>query len=101
MAEKTLGDPQYLAILDELRELHLVKAADYGDGEDPLANLRASSKLGIKPWIGCALRMSDKMTRIHSLIRNGVLKNESIEDNLKDMAAYSLLALRLIREGGI
>lgn len=98
IAKKTEGDPQYLALLDSLRDLHIQKAKDYGNGVDPLANLRASEKLGIRPWIGCILRCSDKMTRVHSLIRNGNLANESIEDNLKDMAAYCLLALRLLKE---
>lgn len=92
------GDPVYLGLLDELRELHLKKAADYGDGADPLANLRQSETLGIKPWVGCMLRCNDKMQRVRSLIRNGSLANESIEDNLKDMAAYCLLALKFVKE---
>lgn len=97
--DPALGDPAYLGLLDELRQLHLDKAADYGDGADPLANLRASKVLGIEPWVGCMLRCSDKMRRVQSLIRNGSLKNESIEDNLKDMAAYCLLALKFVKEG--
>jgi len=92
------GDVKYLELLDELRQLHLSKSADYGSGEDPLANLRACEKLGIEPWIGVMIRAEDKMARVRSLIRNGSLKNESIEDNLADLAAYSLLALRLYRE---
>lgn len=95
---QSVGDPQYLALLDELRQMHLNKAADYGSGEEPLANLKQSTNLGIAPWIGCILRLSDKLFRIHSLIRNGKLVNESIDDNLKDMASYALLALRLLRE---
>lgn len=92
------GDPKYLSMLEELRDLHIKKAADYGTGEDPLANLRASKLLGIEPWIGAILRMSDKLFRVHSLIKNGSLKNESIEDNLIDMSSYALLALLLKRE---
>lgn len=99
VVDPALGDPAYLGLLDELRQLHLDKAADYGDGADPLANLRASTVLGIEPWVGCMLRCSDKMRRVQSLIRNGSLKNESIEDNLKDMAAYCLLALKFVKEG--
>jgi hypothetical protein len=93
-----MGDDQYLALLDDLRELHLLKSADYGDGEDPIANLRASINLGIEPWIGCMIRVSDKMARVNSLVRNGQLANESIDDNRLDMASYCLLALRLLRE---
>ena len=99
-AEKqTGGDPRYLALLDELRALHLKKSADYGRGEDPLANLRASEKFGIPAWVGAMVRGNDKMQRIQSFILNGKLENEGIEDSLLDLAAYALLALVLYREG--
>lgn len=91
------GDPQYLALLDEIREMHLSKSHDYGF-RDPLANLRAAEELGIRPWIGCLLRANDKVTRIKSFIQSGTLKNESVEDSLLDIASYALLALRLLRE---
>ncbi len=67
------GDEKYLAILDELRELHLKKSADYGSDEDALANLRFCVK--------------------------GTLACEGVEDTLLDMAAYACLVLRLYREG--
>ena len=92
------GDPRYLKLLDELRELHLKKSADYGQGEDPLANLRASEKFGIPAWVGAMVRAQDKMTRIQSFVTNGKLENEGIEDSLLDGAAYHLLALVLYRE---
>lgn len=92
------GDPEYLKLLDELRELHASKSADYGSGEDPLANLRATAELGVPPWLGCMVRVRDKFSRVCSLVRNGRLRNEPIEDNLKDMAVYCLLALKLYRE---
>lgn len=93
------GDTRYLALLDELKALHLKKTADYGNGEDPLANLRASERFGVPAWIGAAIRCNDKMIRVQSFVRNGRLENESIEDSLMDGAAYYLLALVLYREG--
>lgn len=92
------GHPDYLAILDEMRELHIRKAADYGRGADPFANVRASAEFGIPAWVGVMVRAGDKLHRIKSLIVNGSLKNESVEDSLKDLAAYSLIALVLLRE---
>lgn len=92
------GDARYLALLDELRALHLRKAADYGTDADPLANLRASAELGIPPWVGCMLRLRDKWSRVQAFVKKGKLTNEPIDDNLADMAAYCLLALRLYRE---
>lgn len=95
---KVAGDPRYLALLDELRELHLKKCADYGVAEDPLANLRASERFDIPAWIGAMVRAQDKMQRVQAFVRNGNLKNEGVEDSLLDGAAYHLLALILYRE---
>lgn len=92
------GHPEYLKILDEMRSLHVRKAADYGRGVDPLANVRASAEFGIPAWVGVMVRAGDKMHRIKSLIVNGSLKNESVEDSLMDLAAYALIALVLYRE---
>jgi hypothetical protein len=92
------GHPGYLALLDEMRELHCRKAADYGAGADPFANVRASVEFGVENWVGVMIRANDKMRRIKSFIANGSLKNESIEDSLKDLAAYALIALVLRRE---
>ncbi len=92
------GHPEYLKLLDEMRALHVKKAADYGAGKDPLANCRASTELGVPAWIGTMIRAMDKVTRIKSFIANGKLENESVEDSLKDLAAYSLIALVLFRE---
>jgi hypothetical protein len=95
-----VGHPEYLKLLDEMRELHIRKAADYGSGTDPFANVRAAVDFGVENWIGVMIRANDKMRRIKSFIANGELKNESLEDSLKDLAAYALIALILFREGG-
>jgi len=95
-----VGHPGYLKLLDEMRELHVRKAADYGRGEDPLANCRGSREFGVPPWIGTMIRAMDKVHRIKSFVANGSLKNESVEDSLKDLAAYALIALVLYRETG-
>lgn len=91
------GNPDYLALLDEMRELHIRKNADYG-GETPFANCRASEEYGVPGWIGTMIRAGDKVHRIKAFVANGSLKNESVEDSLKDLAAYALIALVLYRE---
>lgn len=93
-----IGDAKYLALLDQLRELHLRKSADYGSDEDPLANLRGSTDVGIKPWLGAWLRAKDKVRRLDRYCVKGSLANEGVEDTLLDLAAYALLTLRLFRE---
>lgn len=96
--DEPAGHPEYLKLLDEMRELHVRKAADYGQGADPLANVRASADFGIPAWVGVMVRANDKMHRVKSFLANGNLKNESVEDSLKDLAAYALIALVLYRE---
>lgn len=92
------GHAGYLALLEEMKTLHENKAADYGVDEDPLANIRASEEIGIPAWQGAFLRALDKVRRVKAFIRNGELKNESVEDSLMDGAAYFLLALAIRRE---
>jgi hypothetical protein len=92
------GHSEYLKILDEMRELHLRKSADYGADDDQLQNLRGAADIGIEPWKGCWLRALDKVRRINQFCKKGTLANEGVEDSLLDLAAYALLALTLRRE---
>ena len=92
------GDPRFLAILDEMKEIHVRKSADYGDQTDPLANVRASADWGISPWVGTMIRATDKIIRLQSLLTNGKLENESARDSLIDLASYAIIALILMEE---
>jgi hypothetical protein len=92
------GHPGYLRLLDEMRALHERKAADYGRDADPFANCRASAEFGIPAWVGVMVRANDKVHRVKSMILNGRLANESVDDSLLDLAAYALIALTLLRE---
>lgn len=88
----------FVGILEEARQLHTSKSHDYGADADPYANLRAAASLGIPPWVGCVLRVNDKMHRISSFLLKGDLKHESVEDSLLDMIVYLACALMLYRE---
>lgn len=92
------GDERFKDVVDELLFLHYKKSADYGHGVDVFANLRASAGFGIPPWVGAVVRLNDKIIRIQSFVKNGRLENESLEDSLKDISAYAVLALILYRE---
>lgn len=98
MAETIQGHPEFHRILDEMRALHVRKAADYGLGADVLANCRASEDFGIPAWQGVAMRMNDKLTRIKSFCQKGTVANESVEDSFLDTACYAIIALILYRE---
>jgi hypothetical protein len=91
----------FFDLCDALKDMHRRKSSDYGcpSGTDPLANIRNGAKfVGIPSWKGAMVRLSDKVTRLASYNATGRLENESLEDNLFDLASYSLLALLLHRE---
>lgn len=91
----------FFDLCDALKEMHRRKSSDYGcpSGTDPLANIRNGAKfVGIPAWKGAMVRLSDKVTRLATFNATGKLENESLEDNLFDLASYSLLALLLHRE---
>ena len=91
----------FFDLCDAMKEMHRRKSSDYGcpSGTDPLANIRNGAKfVGIPSWKGAMVRLSDKVTRLASYNATGRLENESLEDNLFDLASNSLLALLLHRE---
>ena len=97
------GDPNYLKLLDEMKELHVKKNKGYsGDSEDRWANFRLSEQFGVPAYLGALVRMSDKWIRITNLIKNPDFDQvgESITDTLMDLAAYCLIVICLLREMG-
>jgi hypothetical protein len=91
----------FFDLCDQMKEMHRRKSRDYGcpSGEDPLANIRNGARfVGIPSWKGAMVRLSDKVTRLAAYNATGRLENESLEDNLFDLASYALLALLLHRE---
>lgn len=92
------GSPAFDAVLARVAELHRKKSHDYGIPSDPFANVRAAAEFGIAPWLGVAVRMNDKMSRIKSMAQNGRLLNESLEDSFFDLAVYGLIAVILLAE---
>ena len=93
------GTGAFLAVLDEIRQLHLRKTMDYGVDEDALANIRNSADvINVPAYAGCVLRMADKMQRLRSFFRRGEVEFDGVEDTLLDIAAYAAIALVVYRE---
>ena len=92
------GDPRFHELLREIGALHDKKQADYGSKEDPFANVRSAGEFGIEPWVGVAIRLNDKMSRLKQAARGNEMQNESIEDTFMDGAVYNLIGLILYRE---
>jgi hypothetical protein len=95
------GHPMFHELLKTMAEIHNAKNQDYGDGK-PLGNFEEARDLGVEPWRGALIRMSDKWSRVKSLAnkdeQKGAVDDESFEDTLIDLANYSLLTIVLRRE---
>ena len=97
--EREIGSPAFFRILEEVADTHSRKSQDYGDGADPLANIRnGADAINVEAWRACLLRMSDKMQRLKSYCRNGSSKLDGPEDDLLDICSYAAIALVMYRE---
>jgi len=85
-------------LLKEIGELHDKKQKDYGTANDPFANVRGATEFGLSAPMGAFIAMNDCMQRVKSFCKNGKLENEPLDNALRDMAVYSLIALVLWEE---
>lgn len=92
------GDPRFYALLAEVADLHSRKNHDYARTDEPLSNFHKSAALGVEPWRGVLIRMSDKWSRIEQLSTGKVAKNESLRDSLIDLAVYALIDVLLLED---
>ena len=75
-------------ICSKIMELHERKNKDYGNAADA-----SFKEFGIVSYV---IRLNDKLNRLKSLTKPGAtmeVKDESIIDTLKDLAAYSIMAI--------
>lgn len=93
-----MRNPAFMALIDEIKELHESKNHDYATDADPLSNLRRSEAFGVPAWKGVLVRLTDKWSRIEQLASGKAPKHESLRDSLIDNAVYSLLAIVLLDE---
>ena len=85
-------------VLREAGELHDLKARDYGMDEDPLKNVRNSEDFGVPAWVGCSIRLNDKVKRLQTMAQKGSLSNESAIDSFMDIIVYAAIGLVLFEE---
>lgn len=82
------------AILNEIKQLYNRKNADYGSSFD-----KTLDEFGL---VASATRMSDKFNRFKSLIKNPAqVQDEKIEDTLIDLASYTIMTIKWIRQNGV
>lgn len=102
ISERARRNPKFDALIAEIQALHEAKNHDYAADGDPLSNFRRASAVGIEPFKGVLVRLTDKWSRIEQIAQGKAPKNESLRDSLIDNAVYSLLAVLLLdeRQGG-
>lgn len=93
-----MRNPAFTQLLEEIHALHESKNHDYAQDLDPLSNLRKCAAMGIPPFKGVLVRLTDKWSRIEQLAGGKEPKHESLRDSLIDNAVYSLLAVLLLDE---
>ena len=91
------GHPEYLRLLDEMREVHLEKSGGYGTGEDPFANYNAVARFNGRPAYAYAVdRVIEKLERWKSLFAQG--RFEELGEEHLDAASLLLCAEALRRQ---
>lgn len=94
MGERPIGSVEWLDAVEQLRELHFEKTAQYGD-TDPFANVTASAKCGVEPWRRALCDLSDCVVRMQRYA-NG--QPVDYENALMDAANWALICLVKLRE---
>lgn len=89
MTAPTTLDQAFTQITDEMLLTFIKKHRDYGKG-----NILSIKELGI------AFRLSEKIERLKNLLLNPTKQpeNESISDNVQDIAVYAVI-LEMYRRG--
>lgn len=96
-----MASPAYLALLDQMKDLHVRKSAGYDGADDvPFANIREATDWGSTPLLGTFIRMGDKYRRAQNLVRSADNEQvgEGLRDTLIDLAAYALIAVTFLDE---
>lgn len=105
IVKRPMGKKEYTEfhreMCDKMIAITKAKNADYtGTSDDPFANFsNVASCGGGTPEQGFCFRMNDKSMRISSFVEKGILmvKDESVEDTLIDLANYCILFAGFLR----
>jgi len=97
-----MAHPEVKQTFDRLAALHEAKDSDYA-GQAPLSNFRQCERFGVPAWKGALVRMSDKWSRLLSVVEKGKpdVTGETIDDTLDDLAVYAVIVRVLRREAGL
>lgn len=84
---------------ENAKALLFKKGSDYASDENPYQNMMTGEEIGISMEKFCFLRMSEKMARIRNFFKRDLLvKDETIEDTLLDLANYTAFLYDIVSE---
>ena len=92
---------KFKALLQEIKQLHDSKGADYEGSGVPYANLRASEEWGVPAWIYAMLRCEEKMRRLKTYAKGSTLKHEGARDSQIDIAVLALISIVLREDANL
>ena len=89
----TNNEQLFKQIEADMLSTYVDKNADYGD-----SFTYTCDKFGL---IAAVIRINDKVNRLNSITKNNDIKvkNESLEDTLKDLANYCIMTLIYLKNG--
>jgi hypothetical protein len=94
------GHPEFIALVEDLRALHLLKSGGYGTGADPFGNFTAVASLTGQPrYLYAVHRSIEKLTRVLSLHAQG--RVGELEEEFMDVAGLMVCASAMLREDGL
>jgi hypothetical protein len=98
-ARDARGHPEYLKLVESLRELHFLKSGGYGTGADVFANFTAvAGATGQARYVYAVHRSIEKLTRVLSLHAQG--RTSELEEEFLDVAGLMLCAAAMLRDDG-
>ena len=91
---------EFKILFDSCVVLAAKKNGDYATGDDAFRNFRASVSIGVSPERAILVRLSDKIARISNLLdKEAEVKDEKIEDTLKDSINYLAILYLYLKYG--
>ena len=84
---------KFCRILDEMRDVFIQKNSDYGN-----SFCETIQEFGFVPAVA---RINDKLKRVKNMVKGNDMniKDESMRDNLMDIAVYSVLTIMELDNG--
>lgn len=90
------GDPGFLASLEEMHDLHLLKSGGYGTTSDPFENFTRIAQVSGEPRHRYPRRrILEKIVRLESLDAQG--REDELAEEYLDIAGLALCALSMLR----